>query len=144
MNHLIEMSMSFIKTGIILSKLGWILSIELIKYLLWYHKNYEEFIVSITNKLIQINILYVKIFQAFALNNNIIDNKINNTLTRFVDNAPWTNKEIDYNLLSILEEDIIFEKPLTPINSGMISLVFKGKKKKYWRHNCCENKETKY
>jgi len=38
MNHLIEMSMSFIKTGIILSKLGWILSIELVKYLLWYHR----------------------------------------------------------------------------------------------------------
>jgi predicted unusual protein kinase regulating ubiquinone biosynthesis (AarF/ABC1/UbiB family) len=131
MNHLIEMSMSFIKTGIILTKLGWILCIELIKYLLWYHKNYEEFIVSITNKLIEINILYVKIFQAFALNNNIIDNKINNTLTRFVDNAPWTNKEIDYNLLSILEKDhdLIFDKPLSPINSGMISLVFKGKKK---------------
>jgi predicted unusual protein kinase regulating ubiquinone biosynthesis (AarF/ABC1/UbiB family) len=71
----------------------------------------------------------VKIFQAFALNNNIIDDKINNTLTRFVDNAPWTKKEIDYNTLSILEteNDLIFEKPLYPINSGMISLVFKGK-----------------
>ena len=131
MNHLIEMLMSFIKTGTILTKLGWILYIEFLKYIFGFHKNYEVFIVSITNKLIQINILYVKIFQAFALNNNIIDNKINNTLTRFVDNAPWTNKEIDYNLLSILEKDhdLIFDKPLLPINSGMISLVFKGKRK---------------
>jgi predicted unusual protein kinase regulating ubiquinone biosynthesis (AarF/ABC1/UbiB family) len=131
MNHFIESLMSFVKTFIILSKLGLILCIELLKYLFGFHNNYEEFIVSITNKLIQINILYVKIFQAFALNNNIIDDKINNTLTRFVDNAPWTKKEIDYNTLSILEteNDIIFEKPLYPINSGMISLVFKGKRR---------------
>ena len=129
MNHFIESSISFVKTFTILSKLGWILSIELFKYLFGFHKNFEMFIVSITNKLIQINILYVKIFQAFALNNNIIDYKINNTLTRFVDNAPWTNNEIDYKTLLILEDehDVIFEKPLTPINSGMISLVFKGK-----------------
>ena len=129
MNHFIESSMSFVKTFTILSKLGWILFIELFKYLFGFHKNFEMFIVSITNKLIQINILYVKIFQAFALNNNIIDYKINNTLTRFVDNAPWTNNEIDYKTLLILEDehDVIFEKPLTPINSGMISLVFKGK-----------------
>ena len=73
--------------------------------------------------------MYVKCFQAFALNNNIIVDKINHTLIRFVDNAPWTNNEIDYNMLSILEKehDIIFDQPLQPINSGMISLVFKGK-----------------
>ena len=58
MNHFIESSMSFVKTFTILSKLGWILFIELFKYLFGFHKNFEMFIVSITNKLIQINILY--------------------------------------------------------------------------------------
>jgi len=114
---------------ILLIKFAWILFAETLKYIFWQHQNYEAFIVSITNKLIQINILYVKCFQAFALNNNIIDEKINNTLIRFVDNAPWTNNEIDYNMLSFLEKEhnIIFDQPLQPINSGMISLVFKGK-----------------
>jgi predicted unusual protein kinase regulating ubiquinone biosynthesis (AarF/ABC1/UbiB family) len=113
----------------ILIKFSWILFVETLKYVFWQHKSYEAFIVSITNKLIQINILYVKLFQAFALNNNIIDEKINNTLIRFVDKAPWTESEIDYNMLTILEKEhnIIFDKPLQPINSGMISLVFKGK-----------------
>ena len=113
---------------VLLIKIGWILFIETIKYIFWFHQSYEAFIVSITNKLIKINILYVKLFQAFSLNNNIIDDKINNTLLRFVDNAPWTNNEINYNMLAILdkEHNIAFEQPLLPINSGMISLVFKG------------------
>ena len=113
----------------LLIKFAWILFVETLKYIFWQHQSYEAFIVSITNKLIQINILYVKLFQAFALNNNIIDDKINNTLIRFVDKAPWTESEIDYNMLTILEKehDIIFDQPLQPINSGMISLVFKGK-----------------
>ena len=120
---------SFFRGFLLLIKFGWILFVETLKYIFWQYQNYEDFIVSITNKLIQINILYVKFFQAFALNNNIIDDKINNTLIRFVDNAPWTESEIDYNMLTILEKehDIIFDQPLKPINSGMISLVFKGK-----------------
>ena len=123
---------SFFRGVTLLIKFGWILFVETLKYIFWQHQTYESFIIGLTNKLIEINILYVKCFQAFALNNNIIDDKINNTLIRFVDNAPWTESEIDYNMLAILEKehDIIFDKPLQPINSGMISLVFKGKKGK--------------
>lgn len=122
---------SFFRGLIMIFNFLWILFVESIKYLFWFHKTYESFIFSITNKLIQINILYVKIFQALALNNNIIDDKINNTLLRFVDNAPWTESEIDYDILTILDKeyDIIFDQPLKPINSGMISLVFKGKRR---------------
>ena len=120
---------SFFRGITLLIKFVWILFIETLKYIFWQHQNYESFIIGLTNKLIEINILYVKCFQAFALNNNIIDDKINNTLIRFVDKAPWTESEIDYNMLTILEKEhnIIFDKPLQPINSGMISLVFKGK-----------------
>jgi predicted unusual protein kinase regulating ubiquinone biosynthesis (AarF/ABC1/UbiB family) len=122
---------SFFRGLMMILNFGWILFVESVKYLFWFHKTYESLIFSITNKLIQINILYVKIFQALALNNNIIDNKLNNTLLRFVDNAPWTESEIDYDILTILdkEHDIIFDQPLKPINSGMISLVFKGKRR---------------
>ena len=122
---------SFIKGILLLIRIGWILFVEIIKYIFGLHCNYETFIVSITNKLIQINMLYVKLFQAFALNNKFIDDKINNTLLRFVDNAPWTNNEIDRNMLTILEKehDIVFDDALKPINSGMISLVFKGSRR---------------
>jgi predicted unusual protein kinase regulating ubiquinone biosynthesis (AarF/ABC1/UbiB family) len=122
--------MQFFKGVLFLIKFCWILFVEKVKYIFSIHQDYESFIVGITNKLIQFNILYVKIFQAFALNNDIIDDKINNTLIKFVDNAPWTNKEIDYNIIEILENehDIEFDKPIMPFSSGMISLVFKGKR----------------
>ena len=90
------------------------------------------FIDRITQRLAKINILYVKIFQAFALNNSIIDEKINNMLLKFTDNAPWTNNDIDYNTLFKLEDEeyIKFIDDLSsPMNAGMISLVYRAKKR---------------
>ena len=90
------------------------------------------FVDRLTQQLAKINILYVKIFQAFALNNSIIDEKINNMLLKFTDNAPWTNQDIDYDTLFNLEdqEDIKFIDNLDdPINAGMISLVYRAKRR---------------
>jgi predicted unusual protein kinase regulating ubiquinone biosynthesis (AarF/ABC1/UbiB family) len=87
-------------------------------------------------KLASINILYVKIFQAIALNNHFIDDETNNRLLKFTDNAPWNEDDIDYNTLKYLENNfnINFNNNfdfdnyfIEPINSGMISLVFKAK-----------------
>ena len=84
MNNIIKReNSSFIEGIVLLIRIGWILFVETIKYLCWFHQSYEAFIVSITNKLIQINMLYVKLFQAFALNNKIIDEKINKNNTTF-------------------------------------------------------------
>ena len=93
--------------------------------------NFETFVDNLTHKLANINILYVKMFQAFALNNSLIDDKINNKLLKFTDNAPWTKKDLDLYTLINLEEDydILFKDGYKPINSGMISLVFKAYKK---------------
>ena len=92
-------------------------------------KNYDTMINNLTKRLANQNILYVKIFQAFALNHNIIDDSMNNSLLKFTDNVPWTSKDIDKDTLIILEKkfDIKIYNNYTPINSGMISLVFKGK-----------------
>ena len=100
---------------------------ELIRYSL--NRNYSFFIDTLCLRLSSINILYVKIFQAFALNNNLIDEETNNKLLKFTDNAPWTYSDInleklievtnDYNILMNSGYEI-------PVNSGMISLVFKG------------------
>lgn len=99
---------------------------EFVVYL--YYKDYESFIHRTTFKLSKINILYVKIFQALALNNNLIDESINNKLIRFTDNVTWEPSDIDYETLiqiykhyNITNQDNYFR----PINSGMISLIFK-------------------
>ena len=91
------------------------------------------FIDRLTQRLAGINILYVKIFQAFALNNSLIDDKINNMLLKFTDNAPWTTRDIDYDTLFQLEdeESIKFIDNLDdPINAGMISLVYRATNRK--------------
>jgi len=97
-----------------------------------FFKDKLSFIDRITKKLADINILYVKIFQAFALNNSLIDDKINNMLLKFTDNAPWTTRDIDFDTLFKLEDDeqLKFQDNLSePINAGMISLVYRAKKR---------------
>jgi predicted unusual protein kinase regulating ubiquinone biosynthesis (AarF/ABC1/UbiB family) len=71
----------------------------------------------------------VKIFQAIALNNNLIDEKINQKLLQFTDSAPWSISDIRLEELIELtnDYDIRLENGYeTPMNSGMISLVYKG------------------
>lgn len=92
-------------------------------------KDFSLFVDNLTYRLSLINILYVKIFQAIALNHNLIDDKINNNLLKFTDNAPWSYSDIRLDeLIEISNKyNIIFEGGYEkPINSGMISLVFKG------------------
>ena len=95
-------------------------------------RDYSFFIDRLSIRLSSINILYVKIFQAFALNNSLIDDKTNNKLLNFTDNAPWSYSDINlYQLVEMSDKYNIhlphgYEKP---INSGMISLVFRGYEK---------------
>lgn len=97
-------------------------------------RDYSLFIDRLTMRLSLINILYVKVFQAFALNNSLIDDKINNKLLEFTDNAPWNYSDIDlYTLIEMSDKyNIELKKGYeVPINAGMISVVFKG----YERNN---------
>jgi predicted unusual protein kinase regulating ubiquinone biosynthesis (AarF/ABC1/UbiB family) len=84
--------------------------------------SYSYFIGNIFKKLAQYNILYVKLFQALALNEGF---DLNNELIEFTDRAPYHTNEIDYETLKTLlfENDLVLEK-MEPINSGMISIVF--------------------
>ena len=104
---------------------SWICFTEIPLY--FFTKNYDLFIKRFTKRLASINILYVKVFQSLALNNSIINDKLNNELLKFADNAPFTKDDIDYNTLLRLSKDydIAFENGFDkPINSGMISLVY--------------------
>lgn len=97
----------------------------------WF-RDYSSFIDRLSMRLASINILYVKIFQAFAFNNSLIDDKINNKLLKFTDNAPWSYSDINFKeLIQIADEYDLHLKHgyEIPMNSGMISLVFKAYKK---------------
>jgi len=119
--------MGYLKEFRFLFNVVFILSSECAMYCIF--RDYAKFIHGITHRLAQINILYVKVFQAIALNNNFIDEKINKQLLRFTDNAPWTIKDINIPVLVDISEKynlIMDDGYETPINSGMISLVFKA------------------
>ena len=95
-------------------------------------RDYSSFIDRLSTRLASINILYVKIFQAFALNHSLIDDKINNKLLTFTDNAPWNYSDVNLTeLIQVADEYDLYLKNgyEIPINSGMISLVFKAYKK---------------
>ena len=109
-----------------LVKTSWVILSECLLYM-WF-RDFPGFINRLANNLASINMLYVKAFQAVALNNNLITENINNQLLRFTDNVPWSYDDIDfYTLVRISDElNIDFRDGFeNPINSGMISLVFK-------------------
>lgn len=118
--------MTLVKNIYFLFNVLFIILYEAVLY--WVFNNFESFIERLTKKLSKINILYVKMFQAFALNNSLIDANINNKLLQFTDNAPWTVDDLDPSTLIAIEDEynIQFKDGFEPINSGMISLVFKG------------------
>ena len=105
------------------------IGIILREYILYmWFQDYPSFIHNLANNLASINILYVKAFQAIALNNNLITEQANDQLLRFTDNAPWKCDDIDFfTLIRIRDElKLDFRDGLDkPIHSGMISLVFK-------------------
>ena len=105
----------------------WIFTSEYLSYLL--ERDYSIFIDRLTNRLSQVNILYVKIFQAIALNNNFIDDQTNNKLLKFTDNAPWNYyDDVDFEVFYDLYNhfNIVVPDSHLPINSGMIALVYKA------------------
>ena len=120
-------SYKIMKEMLFLIQLFFIVGSELMLYVVF--NDYSSFIDRITSRLAAINILYVKMFQAFALNNSLIDDKTNNKLLKFTDNAPWSSSDI--NIEDLVDfcttYNIILPNGFEyPINAGMISLVFKG------------------
>ena len=116
-----------IKPIIFLLNVLFIFGTEMMRYLLF--RDYSDFIDNLSMRLASINILYVKIFQAFALNNSLIDDKTNNKLLRFTDNAPWNYSDIDFKKLIEMSDKYNIQLSYgydEPINAGMISLVFLG------------------
>jgi len=124
------MSKNILKNILFLLNVGFIFVTEYLFYYI-FKNDYSFFIDRLTTRLASINILYVKVFQAFALNNKLIDDTMNTKLLTFTDNAPWNYSDISLKMLTDVAEK--FQLRLgrgyeIPINSGMISLVFKCSK----------------
>jgi predicted unusual protein kinase regulating ubiquinone biosynthesis (AarF/ABC1/UbiB family) len=103
----------------------WIIYVTYVDFL--YDKNYSLFIQNITRRLANKNILYVKFFQAISLNNNLIDGAINQELIKYTDSVPYCSDDVDWEVITNLKVfyGINFLCNTTPINAGMISLVYK-------------------
>ena len=100
-------------------------SCECVKYFI--KRDYNTFIQNVAKKLSQKNILYVKMFQAISLNNNLIDNVLNSELLKYTDSAPYSYDDINEDLIRTIEREYYLraENDTIPMKSGMISLVYK-------------------
>ena len=117
----------FIKFTIFLCNVSFIFTSELLLFCI--RNNFSKFIETLTYRLSSTNILYVKLFQAISLNNHFIDEKTSNEIIKFTDDVPWNISDIRIEeLIHFCDTyDIILKNGYEkPINSGMISLVYKG------------------
>jgi predicted unusual protein kinase regulating ubiquinone biosynthesis (AarF/ABC1/UbiB family) len=116
---------SFLSNIYFIFEILWIVSVTYLDFL--YDKNYPLFIQNITHRLASKNILYVKFFQAISLNNNLIDGAMNQELIKYTDSVPYCSDDVDWEVIMNLKVfyGIDFLYNTTPINAGMISLVYK-------------------
>lgn len=82
---------------------------------------------SITHNLEDLNIVYVKVFQSFCLEKDILYENEKEYLLKYTDNVPYKSEEVDYDLLDLIESNYnIRLEESQPINSGIVGIVFKG------------------
>jgi ubiquinone biosynthesis protein len=82
---------------------------------------------TITTKLEDMNIVYVKIFQSLCLDDNLLYENEKEYLIKYTDSVPFTKDDINYDILDTLQTnyDIKIDS-YTPVNSGVVSVVFTG------------------
>lgn len=107
---------------------------EFIKYKI-YWKTRNNAIIDVSKRLAAKNMMYVKIFQAFATNRNIVSTELNQFFSEFTDNVNYTSEEYDVNELKEIEDrstechpyqPLRIVNDYTPIKSGLMSLIFKA------------------
>ena len=86
-----------------------------------------ELIKNITYGLEEFNIVYVKIFQSLCLDKNLLKDEEKDYLIKYTDTVPYNSDDIDYNYIDKLESEYnIRLDSNSPINSGIVGVVFKG------------------
>jgi len=107
-------------------RIMWIILKECL-FFVW-HQDKSNMQVNIFKQLADVNIFYVKMFQAISCNTELFSSKVTNALIEYTDNAPYTDDDIDFSFVGDLEENDIYLDNETPINSGVIALVFTASK----------------
>jgi len=112
----------------------YICATEYLKYTIgWKSRNHA--IIDVSKRLASINMMYVKIFQAFATNRNIVSPELNRFFSEYTDNVNYTDDEYDIDELKELEtcstkcapyRQLRILNDYRPIKSGLMSLIFKG------------------
>ena len=107
---------------------------EFVKYKTHW-KSRNNAIIDVSKRLAAKNMMYVKIFQAFATNRNIVSTELNQFFSEFTDNVAYTSDEYDINELKEIEarsmecqpyQQLRIVNEYTPIKSGLMSLIFKA------------------
>jgi len=99
-------------------------------YLLYsFNNDSKQFIHTVATYLSKQNMLYIKMFQAIALNKNLLNDDMSQHLLKYSDNVDYNEKDLDEQTLrEIMQKyNLQEDKLLVPINSGMIALVYKLK-----------------
>ncbi len=113
----------FIKNVICAVNTAYVASYEGLIYCITGDSN--QFTRNLTKKLSGLNILYVKLFQSFAHNNNLISEDTNQIFIEYTDSAPFTIDDIDLFMLNKYKNKYKLEFDIrNPMNSGMISLIY--------------------
>ena len=98
-------------------------------------KSRNNAIIDVSKRLAVKNMMYVKVFQAFATNRNIVSPELNQFFSEYTDNVSYSNEEYDIDELKTLEARSIECEPhlqlrilndYRPIKAGLMSLIFKG------------------
>ena len=97
---------------------------EYISYL--FHRDQNRAIINIGEKLASINFIYIKFLQAISSSAGMSDESTKKRLAQYADNVPYEKEDIDFSFLKQIQEKGIFLKSQTPINSGLIAVVFRG------------------
>ena len=108
---------------------------EFIKYKVgWKSRNHA--IMDVSRRLAAKNMMYVKIFQAFATNRNIVSHELNEFFSEYTDSVMYSDEEYDINELKELEARshecrpygrLRIENDYRPIKSGLMSLIFRAR-----------------
>ncbi len=113
---------------------SYICGAEYLKYKIGW-KSKTNAIIDVSKRLASINMMYVKIFQAFATNRNIVSPELNQFFSDYTDNVEYTEDEYTHEDLLEIENRSVDCYPYQrikilydyrPIKSGLMSLIFKG------------------
>jgi hypothetical protein len=94
---------------------------EFIKYKI-YWKTRNNAIIDVSKRLAAKNMMYVKIFQAFATNRNIVSTELNQFFSEFTDNVNYTSDEYDVNDLKEIEARSTECYPYQPLRIVVVDI----------------------